>query len=53
MESVKARNKLNAGFSFDLDPCEREALSDLLEDELDRSMKELERKLQKYWECLE
>ena len=53
MEGVKSKTKFQTGFSYDLDPCEREALSTILENELDRSMNELEKKLQKYWDCLE
>ncbi|MGA1820661.1 MAG: hypothetical protein ACMUHU_06605 [Thermoplasmatota archaeon] len=51
MESERSRNRIRSGFSYDLDPCEREALSNILEAELDNSVKALEKKLQEYWDC--
>jgi len=51
MESDRRRNKHKSGFSYDLDPCEREALSTILENELDNSVNALERKLKQYMEC--
>ena len=51
MESDRRRNKHGFGFSYDLDPCEREALSTILENELDNSVNALEKKLKQYMEC--
>ncbi|MGA1792584.1 MAG: hypothetical protein ACMUHM_01400 [Thermoplasmatota archaeon] len=51
MESDRSRSKYRSGFSYDLDPCEREALSNILEAELDNSVNALEKKLQQAWDC--
>jgi len=51
MESDRSRNRLRSGFSYDLDPCDREALYTILEAELDNSVNALEKKLQQAWDC--
>jgi len=51
MESDRSRNRIRSGFSYELDPCEREALSAILENELDNSVNALEKKLRQYMEC--
>lgn len=50
MESERLKKRFRADFSYEPDPCEREALSKILETDLENSLNDLERKLKRYWE---
>lgn len=50
MEHKGQKRHYRADFSYEPDPREREALSNILQEDLENSLNLLEKKLRRYWE---
>lgn len=53
MDSERSKQRYRADFSYEPDPNEREALSKILEKDLESALNDLERKLKRYWETID